>query len=244
MLSQRSHQPEWIDLGSAYYTSEEYKDCLDKLDRIGRFLGGDRATFWAFDQLKNPPTSILDVGCGGGLFTLRLAARYPEAQVIGIDISHEAIAFAQDHLKQHQPSLTNVQFFVPESPQLNENVQFDVVTSTLVCHHLNDQELVSFLKQACRVAKHAVIFNDLHRHFLATTGFAALVPLLFRNRLIWHDGLLSIRRSFTRQEWWNFIKAASIDEKDCTVTWHWAFRWIVMIEKQMSQDFFSEDTSF
>lgn len=230
MLNQRSHQPEWMDLGESYYTREEYRDCLYQLDRIGRFLGGDRATFKTLDQLAVPPTSILDVGCGGGLSTLRLAARYPTVQVTGMDISQQAIAFAQEHLKSYQPALSHVQFFVPSSPQLNENDRFDVVMATLVCHHLTDQELVDFLQRACHIAQQAVIINDLHRHLLAILGFAIVAPLFFRNRMIWHDGLLSIRRSFTRQEWKNFLKAAGISEKYYTLTWHWAFRWMVRID--------------
>lgn len=230
MLSQRSHQPEWMDLGESFYTPVEYRDCLYQLDRIGRFLGGDQATFWALKNLSIPPKSILDVGCGGGLFTLSLANHYPNAHITGIDISRDAIAFAQERLKEHQPTLPNVQFIIPATPQLDESKSFDVVMSTLVCHHLSDEELISFLQQACRVAKQAVILNDLHRHPLASVGFAALVPLFFRNRMIWHDGLLSIRRSFTRQEWKNFLKAAAIDEEDYTLSWHWAFRWIVIID--------------
>lgn len=231
MISQRSRELEWIDLGPAYYTASEYRDCLYQLDRIGHFLGGDRATFWAFNRLKSSPSSILDVGCGGGLFTMRLAARYPQAKVVGIDISQEAIAFAQEHLKHFQPSLPHVQFDVPNSPKLDEwNQPFDVVTSTLVCHHLSDEELISFLQQACRIAKQAVILNDLHRQPLATIGFSVLVPLFFRNRLIWHDGLLSIRRAFTQKEWWSYIEAAGIDKRYCHISWHWAFRWIVMID--------------
>ena len=176
MLSKRSHQPEWMDLGVSYYTPEEYRDCLYQLDRIGRFLGGDRATFWALKQLSAIPNSILDVGCGGGLFALRLATHYPNTQIVGIDVSQEAIAFAQEHLNRSQP-LPHVQFYVPNSPKLEENSQqFDVVMATLVCHHLSDQELIDFIQQSCRIAKQAVILNDLHRHPLAKVGFAALVP--------------------------------------------------------------------
>lgn len=231
MLSQRSHQKELLDLGPSHYTTAEYRDCLYQLDRVGRFLGGDRATFKAFDQLFPPPLSILDVGCGGGLFTTRLAARYPQAKVVGIDIAPAAIQFAQEHLEKIKDKLPHVQFQVPPQPQLDYLPnQFDIVTSTLVCHHLSDEELVHFLKQACKTAKQAVIFNDLHRHPLATLGFATLVPFFFRNRLIWHDGLLSIRRAFTREDWWTYLDAAGIDKQFCTVSWHWAFRWIVKID--------------
>lgn len=230
MLSQRSNQPEWIDLGAAYYTPEEYGDCLYQLDRIGQLLGGDRASFWALRQLLHSPTSILDVGCGGGLFTLRLATHYPSSKVIGIDLSHEAIRFAQERLKEQEPPLINAQFLVSPFCELDNSFQFDVIITTLVCHHLPDQELLSFLQQACKRANKALIINDLHRHPLAIIGFATIAPLFFRNRLIQHDGLLSIRRSFTRQDWKTLLNAIAIDENYYTITWHWAFRWIVIID--------------
>lgn len=229
MYDKRSHELEWMDLGKEYYTPSQYRDCLYQLDRIGRFLGGDAATFWALKQLSHPPQSILDVGCGGGLFTLRLAKHYPQAQVMGVDISEEAITFAKERLNEEQPPLKNVEFHI-HSPKLDERKCFDVVMATLVCHHLSDQKLVSFIQQACKMAKQTVIFNDLHRHPLAALGFAAMVPFLFPNRMIWHDGLLSIRRSLTRHDWINVLKAAKIDESCYTLTWHWAFRWIVMID--------------
>lgn len=232
MKNQRSQQLEWIDLETPYYTDEEYRDYLYQLDRIGRFLGGDQATYWALKQLPFYPSSILDVGCGGGLFTMRLAARYPEATVMGSDISQQAIDFAHEHLQKCRTELPHVQFFVPSSPQL-ETIPFqvDVVMATLVCHHLSDQELVSFLQQAYRIAKKAVIINDLHRHPLAKAGFATLVPLLFRNRFIWHDGLLSIDRGFKYQEWCDYLQVAGIQKEYWKISWHWAFRWIVIIRK-------------
>ncbi len=45
MWQSRSSELEIIDLGD--YSKEEYEDCLFKLYCIGRWLGGDRATFAA-----------------------------------------------------------------------------------------------------------------------------------------------------------------------------------------------------
>jgi 2-polyprenyl-3-methyl-5-hydroxy-6-metoxy-1,4-benzoquinol methylase len=235
-LSKRLNQPELIDLGPAYYTTEEYEDCLYQLDRIGRFLGGDAATYSGFNQLKQNPTSILDVGCGGGLFTMRLARRYPEAKIVGIDISKEAIQFARHQLKIINPPLKNIMFEVPPSPELSYPPEsFDVVTSTLVCHHLSDDDIISFLKQAYSIAKHAIILNDLHRHIVARMGFSVTAPSFFSNRLIVHDGLLSIQRAFKKQDWIAYLKAARIPLSRCSITWHWAFRWIILINTSSNQ---------
>lgn len=230
MLTKRSQQPEWMDLGSAYYTPAQYNDCLRQLDRIGQLLGGDRATFRALDKLSEPPRSILDIGCGGGALTIRLGKAHPSARVVGIDIAGEAISFAERELSRQSPSIPNVEFHTATSTDIDSYGPSDVVMATLVCHHLSDQELVAFLRQTCKSATQAVILNDLHRHILATAGFAAVTPFLFPNRMIWHDGLLSIRRSFTRQEWKKLLEAAGIAPHYYTITWQWAFRWIVMID--------------
>jgi 2-polyprenyl-3-methyl-5-hydroxy-6-metoxy-1,4-benzoquinol methylase len=232
-MSRRSTTLELIDKGPSYYTPDEYDDCLQQLDRIGHLLGGDRATFTAMDSLGFTPQSILDVGCGGGLFAIKLAKRYPHSHIVGIDISAEAIAFANKQQAIALPIPNNVSFIKIDQPQLDYSANsFDLVMSTLMCHHLTDHEIVAFLQQAYVVAKEAVILNDLHRHWLATAAYALVAPIFFRNRLTICDGLLSIRRSFTRKEWIAYLDAAGIPAQEVTISWHWVFRWIVVIDKR------------
>ncbi len=217
-MKTRSHQLERLDTGD--YTPDEYRDCLVKLGQVGERLGGDRAAMTAFDKFN--PTSILDVGCGGGSFTEKLAAKFPSADVLGIDLESEAIALAKE--KEGD----NLHFQVQEKKELPyPDGAFDLVTATLVCHHMTDEELVLFLKEAARVARTAVILNDLHRSRLAWISYGAVAPLLFRNRLLTEDGLTSIRRSFKRVDWNNLLSRAGLNAWE--VTWRWPFRWIVTI---------------
>ncbi|HRD56139.1 MAG TPA: methyltransferase domain-containing protein [Parachlamydiaceae bacterium] len=223
----RSYELELIDLGSSHYTQEEYEDCLHQLSRIGHFLGGNRATFKALDRhLKIE--SILDLGCGGGQFALELGKRYPKIKVVGVDIASDAIEYANKQLKK--TALKNVSFNQMSSSSSCLSNAFDVVTTTLVCHHLNDEELIDFLKNAYQTAKKAVIINDLHRHWLAFSSFALISKIFFRNRLIHHDGLLSIKRAFTKQDWIHYLKAACIPLEHCRISWYFAFRWVVHID--------------
>ena len=49
---------------------------------------------------------ILDVGCGDGKITAEIAARSPQASVVGVDPSRDMIAFAQSHFgPATQPNL-------------------------------------------------------------------------------------------------------------------------------------------
>lgn len=227
-MHQRSDEQELIDLGPSSYSQAEYHDCMRQLGRVGRLLGGDRATLAAFDQLKERPTSILDVGCGGGDTARLLAKRYPMCRVEGIDFSQEAVRVAASH--PDNTLFPHLSFHKPQTLELScEPKSYDVVTATLVCHHMSDAQLVDFLKRASTAAKKAIIINDLHRHPLAYTSYGLIAPVLFGNRLITHDGLISIKRGFTKQDWIRYLGEAGFNQKQWSIHWKWAFRWTILI---------------
>jgi arsenite methyltransferase len=95
--------------------------------------------------------AVLDIGSGGGLDSL-VAARMAGAQgkVIGLDISPEMVARANQNLKKSGAS--NVffrEFSREELPFPNES--FDLVISNGVFNLIPDKE--KMLKEACRVLK-------------------------------------------------------------------------------------------
>jgi len=104
-----------------------------------------------------------------------------------------------------------------------------VILVTLVCHHLSDDQLVIFLKQAYINARQAIIINDLHRHRLSQWLYACLSPILFQNRLITHDGIISIKRGFIRSEWERLLKKADIPHYQ--IKWQFPFRWSILLPK-------------
>lgn len=228
MFSNRSHELEYLDLGSDQYTNEEYIDCMSKLGKIGVYLGGNRASFNALKTLETCPESILDVGCGAGAFTRLLAHHYPKTKVVGIDISQEAIQTA--HQQSDRSLYPNLSFELRTHPSFNEPPNsFDVVIATLLCHHMTDDQIIDFIRKGSRASRKSLIINDLQRHPLAYYSFAAIAPIFFNNRLILHDGLLSIKRGFTKNEWVTYLNVAGIGENQYKISWNWAFRWIVTI---------------
>lgn len=221
----RIFQKEWIDLGPEFYSEDEYEDCLYQLSRVGKLLGGDRAALKALNTFSFIPESILDIGCGGGYFAALLAKKFPNAQVVGRDFSSQAIA----HAKKRHASIPNLTFEVGGFPE-QENV-FDLVVSTLVCHHLAPEEFPSFIRSAYSVSKKGILFNDLHRSWIPYLFFKCVAPFIFKNRLITHDGLLSIRKSFVKKDWKQALQKASLAAQGWNITWFFPFRWIVQCEK-------------
>lgn len=230
-MKNRSIEKELMDLGPPFCTPEEYADCLKILFNVNKLLGFFRSTI---KTLKRFPenSALVDVGCGGGLFLLNLSQHYPKMKLLGMDVSAVAIEQAQHELacwKKTNPNI-NLEFQLQNQLALELPEQsVDIVLSTLVCHHIDDEALIGFLQNAYHAARQAVIINDLHRHAIAYWFYKRISPRLFRNRLITHDGLVSIQRSFTRADWRRLLTQAGIHHHQ--IKWCFPFRWRVILWK-------------
>ena len=47
--------------------------------------------------MDHMPNSVLDVGCGQGLNTVKFADDWPNAKIVGVDLSDVGIKYANDH---------------------------------------------------------------------------------------------------------------------------------------------------
>jgi 2-polyprenyl-3-methyl-5-hydroxy-6-metoxy-1,4-benzoquinol methylase len=90
--------------------------------------------------------SILDIGCGDGLFPRLLAQR--GASVVGYDIAAEKIAEAQAHEDARQLDVT----FVPATPlNFSHDRTFDAAISVMVLQFAaSPEELAAFFSSASR----------------------------------------------------------------------------------------------
>ena len=231
MATKRSQQKELIDLGPDFYTPAEYVDCLKKLFRVNRLFGFFTSTIKLLTKFS-PQARVLDVGCGGGLFLLNLSRHFPAMTMVGVDINADAIHEAQQILSvwQHRNLASQVSFQLQPQPELSQvNGHFDILLITLVCHHLSDEQLITFLQDAYHRCTQVVIINDLQRHRLSLWFYAIFSPVLFRNRLITHDGYISIQRGFTRIEWVHLLQQANI--KTYKLKWCFPFRWQLTLLK-------------
>ena len=102
-------------------------------DVFGKKMSGGRNTLVEL-AAPAPDDSVLDVGCGTGEVALAIAARVPGAKVVGIDASPEMIARARAKAAK---SASRVEFQVAAIESLPfADDSFDVVTSSLMLHHL------------------------------------------------------------------------------------------------------------
>ncbi len=76
-----------------------------------------------------PKSEIVDVGTGSGVIALSLAAEFPEARILAVDVSDDALALAQENAPRLNLS-DRVQFL---KSRLLENVEgiFDLIVANL-----------------------------------------------------------------------------------------------------------------
>ena len=104
---------------------------------------------------------VLDVGCGDGKITARIAGRVPRGSVLGVDPSRDMIAFASDHFP---PSVgSNLRFEVADARRLPYRSEFDLVVSFNALHWVPEQEdALRSIRSALRPAGRAILHSS-HR---------------------------------------------------------------------------------
>ena len=124
---------------------------------------------------------IADIGCGTGEITSRLAAFYPDAEVIGVDILETSVAYARKH---HAGLAPRVQFTQGDAFGLALPVgQFDLV----LCRHLTQcvPEPEKVLAELKRITKPGGWLHVLSEDY----GMLHFIPGGIDPDTFWHEAV-------------------------------------------------------
>jgi len=92
---------------------------------------------------------VADVGCGGGVATLAMAASFPNSQFIGYDISEHALTRAREKL--NTLDLRNIRFVNPLNELMPAEPTFDLITTFDVIHDAaHPQTLLNVIYKALK----------------------------------------------------------------------------------------------
>lgn len=189
-LSCRATEPEELDLG---VSEAEALGSLADLRFVNQWLGGWTTLAAAVRPYAagRPGTRLLDVGSGSADLPALLERTFPGLLAVAVDLKPL-------HLRQAPAALRRAAADVRDLPFRDGS--FDLVTASLFLHHFDAGQLPEVLHALARVARGAVIVNDLRRSAIPFLFGRVAFPLLFRSRVTVADALLSIRRGFTPGE--------------------------------------------
>lgn len=190
---ERTVIPELLDSDAGNTT--EVAASLADLRRINRWFGSISTVTHLIqkvaDQTKQKQFSLLDVAGASGDIA---AAVQKNLSRQGITLNVTLLDKNLSHLQNNFPTVVGDALSLPFADK-----SIDLVACSTFVHHLEPPEIIQFVSEALRVARTAVLINDLRRHPLHLALIYAGMPL-FRSRLTRHDARVSVRRSYTPDE--------------------------------------------
>ncbi|MBG1244841.1 class I SAM-dependent methyltransferase [Nostoc sp. NZL] len=118
-----------------------------------------REWLWKVHGTKSPQR-ILDIGCGTGTTTFVYGELFPNADVIGIDLSAPLIRFCRDWKAQRGASKV---FFYQENAEVTHwtDNSFDIVHFTYVLHEMPQENARKILQEMYRLLKPGGTFSAM-----------------------------------------------------------------------------------
>jgi SAM-dependent methyltransferase len=153
------------DLGGAIYQ-------LGVGNKAGGLLNDSRGrTLVAHLNTRFPgfePRRILDMGCGVGHNTIPLAAAFPEAETIGIDVGAALLRYA--HLRAE--GLGQAVHFIQDNAEHTrfEDASFDLVVSQIVLHETSPTATARIFAETRRLLQPGGVFVHLEVPLRADQG--------------------------------------------------------------------------
>ena len=208
MRSREAEAMDADDLDPAIYAT-----VMADLDRVNALLLSARPTigFVRRAMAGRRTLKLLDVGFGGGAM-LRSIARWAAqhdiaTDLVGIDLNPRSAPAAV----ATTPAELRITYRTGDYAAL-AGEGWDIIVSNFVAHHMNDDEIVAFLRFMEAESRRGWMVNDLHRLRLSYLGYPLLARAMRWHSMVRSDGTLSIARAFRRDEWLALLAAAGTQD--------------------------------
>lgn len=217
LTPKRIYEEELLDAGEG--TDDDVARSLSDLRRINRFLGGRKVVLRAIssclDDTSLERVSLLDVGTGSADLPMAVAesckARGLEIFIAAVDISERNLRISRAQLGVS----SEIHLVRADSLRLPFAARsFDFVTASLFLHHFRDDDVVRLLADFGRIARRAVIVNDLVRNLVPYYFTRIAGPILAASFLTRNDGPVSVLRGFTPDEMNDLARRAGLKVRE------------------------------
>ena len=164
-------------------------------------LGKDK--YWKrmmLEKISNG-NSFLDLACGTGILTRKIAEKFPNAKIVGIDITKSYL----DVAKENSNSFNNISFILDDAEKFKMDSKFDYITASYLPKYCDPEILVknciAHLKPDGKIIFHDFTYpkNPVVRglwNFFLT--FLRLVGCFIPS---WKDALIGLPKLIRRTNW-------------------------------------------
>jgi SAM-dependent methyltransferase len=227
-LGLRNRQPEIMDQPNL--DAGLHFRALRGLERINS-LSGSAGILWTglsarLAEFGGREIRLLDVATGAGDLPIRL---WHKAQRAGVpvkidacDVSPAALTFARERARRVNAP---VQFFECDALAGPLPAGYDVLTSSLFLHHLDEATALVFLRRLAEAAERLVLVNDLVRGLRGFVLAYVGARLLTTSPVVHVDAPRSVEAAFTIEEARDLARRAGL--QGAVVTRRWPCRYLL-----------------
>jgi demethylmenaquinone methyltransferase/2-methoxy-6-polyprenyl-1,4-benzoquinol methylase len=120
-------------------------------------LGIDRHWKERILQQLPAPRRAMDLACGTGILTLAIARRFPQCQVVGVELKEEYLDLAMK--KANELGITNVEFILSRAEDVVLDRTFDCITSSYLAKYADLKLLIRNMTRML-TPKGLLLFHD------------------------------------------------------------------------------------
>ncbi len=110
--------------------SQFFENTADSYEKVVNFITFGIDTHWKDEIVKKIPkcNSVLDLACGTGILTFKIAEKFPEAQITAVDITKSYLSVARKKLQPNH----KISFLLQDAEKLDLGAKFDCITSSYI----------------------------------------------------------------------------------------------------------------
>ena len=134
-----------------------FDDTANTYDKIAVWCTLSKDKYWKNEIVSHITNakSILDLACGTGILTRKIAEKFPNSEIIGVDITESYLELA----KKNSSLYENISYVFQDAEKLHLDSKFDCITSSYIPKYCDAKILV---KRCVEHLNHGgkIIFHD------------------------------------------------------------------------------------
>ncbi|MFQ5782004.1 MAG: class I SAM-dependent methyltransferase [Nitrosopumilus sp.] len=185
--------------------SRFFDDTSKTYDKVSFWATFGKDKYWKNEIIKKigTATSLLDLACGTGILTRKLAIQFPQNRVTGVDITKSYLKIAE----KNSSSFSNILFVHQDAEKLDLEEKFDCICSSYIPKYCNPKILVKncikHLNPGGMIILHDFTFPKNHSIQNLWNFYFILLNIIGNFIPSWKEAFLNLPKLIKTSNWTN-----------------------------------------
>jgi len=172
-------------------------------DKVARWATLGKDDYWKKEILKQVPNgdTFLDLACGTGILTRKIAEKFPNSKITGVDLTKGYLNIA----KQNSADYKNISFIQQDAEKLNLDSKFDCIISSYISKYCDAEVLVKvcceYLNPGGRIVLHDFIYPKSRAVQKLWNGIFVILKFVGCFVPSWKEAFLELPKLIKSSDW-------------------------------------------